>query len=196
MLIRSLGDAGGERPVKSHFAGVTLPLRISPALARTAFLDPLSAALREDGLGAVTGHKIACDDTGETETLKISLDLVSVAPEALERVGHILEGLDAPVGSAIETADGTKQLTFGRSHGLGLYLPNRDADEAGRLAVAEACTDAMAGSGLFQGTARVGDRTALYFYGDSFNRMRSAVTFVMTHDPRCRNAYARRLNEG
>ena len=196
MLIRSLGDAVGERPVEGHLVWVTLPLRISPDLARTAFLDPLSAALREAGLGDVTGHEISCDDTGETETLTITLALVTGAPRALERVARILEGLDAPVGSVIGTADDADALEFGRSHGLGLYLPNRDADEAGRLAVAEACTEAMAGSGLFQGTARVGDRTALYFYGDSFNRMRSAITFVMTHDPRCRNAYARRLNEG
>ena len=85
-------------------------------------------------------------------------------------------------------------LHFGKSHGLGLYLSHRDADDDGHLGVVEACTDALAGAGLYQGSTRLADRTALYFYGDSFNRMRSAITYVMSHDPRCRNAYARRLN--
>ena len=195
MLIRSLREAADPRQVNGFFTKVSMPVRIAPEFAEDAFLRPLARALHEAELGEIVEHEIELDDAGETAALVITLSLITDASRALERIADMLESLDAPVGSVIGQPDSGEVLSFGKSHGLGLYLPNRDADEEGRIAVAEACTEAMEGSGLYQGSAALGDRTALYFYGDSFNRMRSAITFVMTHDPRCRNAYARRLVE-
>ena len=194
MLLRSLRDGAATPAPTGQIAQVVLPLRIEPDLAERAFVTPLGRVLREAELGSVVSHDVRLDDAGEPVSLILTLDLNTIAIGALEHVSRVLEGLDAPVGSSIGTTEDPALLEFGKSYGLGLYLDQRDADEDGRLDILEACTDALEGAGLYQGSCHLGDRTALYFYGDSFNRMRAAITFVMTHDPRCRNAYARRLN--
>lgn len=193
MLFKSLQDMGLFRPVTGHFAQVRMPLRVGPDLAERAFVAPLGRALAEAGLGEVSGHEVRRDPDGEPDALILSLSLATDAPAALDRVAAILEGLDAPVGSTIGNAECPDLKTFGTCEGLGLYLPGPGTDEEARLAILEACTDALDGAGLYQGSCTFGGRTALYFYGDSFNRMRAALTFVLTHDPRCKDAYARRL---
>ncbi len=194
MLLQSLREAGVLRPVDGYFAQVRMPLRLAPELAESAFAQPLGRELEAAGLGRVTGHELSLDAGGEPEVLTLSLSLVTDAPRALSLVAACLEELDAPVGSTIGNAECAELIRFGKSEGLGLYLPVHEAGDDERLAVIEACTDALEGAGLYQGSYSFGDRTALYFYGDSFNRMRAAITYVMSYDPRCRNAYARRLN--
>ncbi|NRB01121.1 MAG: hypothetical protein HRU32_15145, partial [Rhodobacteraceae bacterium] len=68
-----------------------------------------------------------------------------------------------------------------------------DAEEA-HLDVLEVCTEALEGSGIYQGGANLGDRHVLYFYGDSYNAMKTALEFVLATNPLCRGAYARRLS--
>ena len=134
------------------------------------------------------------EETGEPCALRLDLVLSSATDDAVALVAGFLQDLDAPSGSTILADGAAAPVQFGHSEGLGLYLPARETDEDAKLAVVEACTDAMGGAGIYQGSFSAGDRTALYFYGDSFNRMRAAITFVMSHDPTCRNAYARRLS--
>lgn len=194
MFFRSMRGVEGLRQPDGYFACVAMPVRIGPELAERAFVRPLNRELAQTGLGRVSEFEVARDDEGEPVGLKMTLSLATDAPRALEHVAGVLERLDAPTGSWIGNAECPEMVAFGRSFGLGLYLPRGEADEEAKLDIVEACTDALEGAGLYQGSASVGDRTALYFYGDSFNRMRAAVTFVMSTDPRCRDAYARRLN--
>lgn len=186
--------SGAYRPVDGYFAKATLPVRLGHELVADAFITPLSKALEASGLGRVTAFSTRDDEAGEPEILSIELSLVTDTPRALDHVASLLNDLDAPAGSTIGNAECPEMITFGRSFGLGLYLDRSCTDEQSRLDVVEACTDALEGQGLYQGSVSFGDRTALYFYGDSFNQMRAAVTYVMTTDPACKNAYARRLN--
>ncbi len=196
MLFRSIrGSAAQKHEVDGFFAQATMPVRIGPDLAERAFVRPLDRDLRVSCLGRVAGFEVARDENGEPAGLTITLSMTTDAPRALHHVSGLLERLDAPAGSQIGNAECPELLAFGKSYGLGLYLDRAAASaEDDRLDILEACTDALEGAGLYQGSASVGDRTALYFYGDSFNRMRAAVAFVMSTDPRCKDAYARRLN--
>ncbi|MEM9975552.1 MAG: hypothetical protein AAF771_15345 [Pseudomonadota bacterium] len=194
MKLNSLREAEAQRPVDGYFARATLPLRISDELAEAAFVAPLSDTLDRLGIGRVVGYELALDEQGEPVRLHIQLSLVTDAPRVLQAVADALDKLDAPAGSYIGNAECVDLVSFGHSQGLGLYLPRADTREEDRTAVVEACRDALGQAGLYQGSVSVGDRTALYFYGDSFNRMKSAITYVITTDPRCRNAFARRLN--
>ena len=194
MFLRSLRGAAEPRPVDGYFAKISMPVRIGTDLADRAFIRPLGRELDLAGLGRISAFDVERDDGGEPIGLSITLSLATDAPRALESVAAILERLEAPAGSWIGNAECPEMVAFGKSYGLGLYLAQREADEEAKIAILEACTDALEGAGLYQGSVSVGDRTALYFYGDSFNRMRAAVTFVMSTDPRCKDAYARRLN--
>lgn len=194
MLLRSMRDEGAMRPLDGFFALVRMPVRIAPSLAEKAYATPLNRALSEAGLGRVTGHSVELDENGEPTALTIELSLVTDAPRIFDHVAEFLERLDAPRGSHIGHAECAEVRSFGLCEGLGLYLLRHDTDEDGCIGVAEACTDALEGAGMYQGAHQIADRVALYFYGDSFTKMRTAITYVMTQDPRCRNAYARRLN--
>ena len=194
MKLTSLRDGQSLRPVDGSFAQATLPLRIGPELAQAAFSEPLDAELDRMGLGRVAGYEITTDRDGEPEQLVLTLSLTTDAPRALDEVARRLDELGAPTGSRLGNAECADLITFGSSEGLGLYLPRHDTGDADHRALVRACKTAMAGAGLYKGSVSVGDQTALYFYGASFNRMRSAITYVMTTDPRCRNAFAKRLN--
>ncbi len=181
-------------PHQGHFARARLPLRITAEDAAAAFVAPLGHHLEQTGAGKVDGARVIAGDSGEAEWLEITLSMVSDAPHHLKAVADRLEQLDAPRGSVIGNAECPDIYRFGRCEGLGLYLSKGDTGPGyDWLEVAEACTDAMAGLGIYQGARSLPDRTALYFYGDSFSKMKGAITFLLTTDPRCKNAYARRL---
>lgn len=194
MLLQALRDTKFFGRDDGYVAQVEMPVRLAPELAEIAFVRPLDRDLTANGLGRVAGFDVELDEDGEPDTLTIALSLVTDAPRVHERVADLLEGLDAPAGSRIGSAECADMAEFGKSYGLALYLPRNETDEEARLEILEACTDALEGAGIYQGSVSVKDRTALYFYGDSFNEMRAAVTFIMSTDPRCKNAYARRLN--
>ena len=194
MHIRTGGERAGA-PDGEVCATAELPLRIGRGFVEPAIIRPLSRWMREANLGQVTTADLAEDAAGEPEHLTLRLKLTERDTRSLERIAGALEGLDAPVGSTITFDEDGPEIAFGASHGLGLYLPIYGTNEEDRIGVIEACTDALDGAGLYQGSARTRENLAFYFYGGSFNRMRDAVTFVMTHDPRCRNAYTRRLND-
>ncbi len=191
-----LGPLRGWTEPKPHLvfvARVHLPLRFGPDMADAAFVTPLDRALVAEGLGRVSDHGVSFDEAGEPASLHLDLSLATPPKDVFPRIIASLEGLDAPAGSTIGNPEGTDLVQFGKSEGLGIYFPAREVDETTRLAAVEACTDALSGDGIYQGSHSFGELAGIYFYGDSFNRMRSALTFLLSHDPRFKNAYARRL---
>ncbi len=185
----------GSNGTRGFFTAVRLPLRLTEADADRAFVRPLARKLTELQFGRITGHRVSTDDENEPIVHEITMSLVTQAPRAFRTIADFLDGLDAPQGSWIGNAECPEMLPFGRATGLGLYLDlteNGDTDDV--LDVLEACTEALEGAGLYQGSKVARGCHALYFYGDNFNRMHKAMAFVLTTDPRCRNAVARRLD--
>jgi len=179
----------------SHHAIARLPVKLGRTDADAAFARPLDRQIRALGLGHVSGTELRKSAQGEVEAVVLSLALVTLHPRALRTIGTLLEELDAPVGSHAEFTETQVRHVFGRTEGLGLYLDRRDgvSNEEDALDILELCTDALEGDAIYQGSDDLGDKAVFYFYGDSFNRMKNALTFVMTSHPRLRNAYARRL---
>ena len=79
-----------------------------------------------------------------------------------------------------------EKILFGRRTMLRFVL-----DDA--LDLLEVCTDALGAEAIYQGSEDLGDRAVFYFYGDSFNTMKTALSLLMSAHPQFRNAYARRL---
>jgi hypothetical protein len=186
------------RPVRSPVVEVTMPVRLPSDRAGPNFARPLSRALSDAGLGTVAGHRLALNDAGEVVGLGLSVQLVSRAGRALDRVVRELERLDAPRGSQLTIEDGVPPISFGASEGLGLYLSRgvlRSVDDtpAAHLDVVADCIEAFGDMATYQGSAHLADRVALYFYGESFNRMSNALAYVLATNPACRDAETRRL---
>lgn len=195
MLIKSIISKIPGKSVR-HPATAQLPVKLGMSDAEQVFSRPLDTRLRAIGLGQVTGTSVHRDRQGCIDGLEMTLLLGSLHPRALETVGQLLEDLDAPLGSSIGFSETRARHVFGRTEGLGLFLDDRDAEggHEAHLDVLEACTEALDGAGVYQGTADLGDTHVLYFYGDSYNSMKNALSFVMTTNPLCRGAYARRLS--
>lgn len=171
-----------------------MPLRLSERDARRAFVGPLEAMLEELQFGRVTRVEIVRSEDVEPTGLAMTLSVDREDRWVLEMIARKLEELDAPEGSWIGTAEHPRVLGFGKTAGLCLYLDSLETeDDSDMLDIVEACTDALDGRGFYQGSSRLGDRRALYFYGDSFNAMRKAMTFVISTDPRCQNAMTSRI---
>jgi hypothetical protein len=193
MLFRALKPKVFRGP--SHLAEASLPVKIGRSSADEIFARPLDRQIRALGLGQVTGTGIRRSREGEVEGVDLFFALVTLHPRALRTIAGLLEELDAPLGSVIEFSETGVRHVFGRTEGLGLYLDRRAGirDEDDALDLLEACTDALGAEGIYQGSDDLGDRAVFYFYGDSFNRMQTALSLLMTAHPQFRNAYARRL---
>jgi len=187
-----------SRQVTQPMIEVRLPVRIAGDKVDPIFARPLSRALSDAGLGKVAGHRLALNDIGEVVGLGLSVQLVSRAGRALDRVVQELERLDAPRGSVLVIDDRAPPITFGAAEGLGLYLSRpilravNDSATA-HLDVVEDCIDAFGDMASYQGSAFLADRVALYFYGANFNRMSNALAYVLETNPACRDAETRRL---
>lgn len=193
MLLRALKPKMFRGP--THLAEAALPVKIGRSNADMVFARPLDRQIRALGLGQVTGTGVRRGKDGEAEGVDIFFALVTLHPRALKTIGGLLEELDAPLGSVIEFSDTGVRHIFGRTEGLGLYLDRRDgiASEDDALDLLEVCTDALGGEAIYQGSEDLGDRAVFYFYGDSFNTMKTALSLLMTSHPQFRNAFARRL---
>ncbi len=193
MLLRAFKPKIFRGP--SHLAEASLPVKIGRTDADVAFARPLDRRVRSLGLGQVTGTGVRRGRDGEVEGLDIFFALVTLHPRALKTIASLLEDLDAPVGSSIQFTETGLRHVFGRTEGLGLYLDRRDGitDEEAALDLLEACTDALGAEAIYQGSEDLGDKAVFYFYGDSFNTMKTALSLLMTSHPQFRNAFARRL---
>ena len=195
MLLRAFRPKRAFGSATAHLAEAYLPVKLGRLDAESVFGRPVDRRLRAMGLGKVAGVRTRQDAEGRIEGVELSFALATLHPRALRTVGTLLEELDAPLGSSVSFAETGARHIFGRTEGLGLVLDPRDgvSRRKDRLAVLEACTDALEGQGLYQGSNDRGENPVLYFYGDSFNEMKSALAGVMRTEPRCRNAYTQRL---
>lgn len=179
-------------PVRLHAAVAVMPVKIGGEDPEAVFARPLGQRLLATGLGTVTGSHKRYSKAGEGQAVAIEMSLVSADLGTLKSVARLLEDLDAPLGSSISfTETGTSHL-FGCTEGLGVFI-DAEATEDAQFEALEACTDALGGEAVFQGSGTVGPSKIFYFYGDSFNTMQNALSYVLQHDPRCRGAVARRL---
>ena len=195
MFLRAFRSQPASRAVATHPAEAYWPVKLGHLDAEIVFGRPIDKALRDMGLGEVTGVHTRQDAKGGVEGVELRLSLASLHPRALRTVGTLLEELDAPLGSWISFSETGTRHVFGQTEGLGLVLDPRDgvSRKRDRLAVLEACTDALEGQGLYQGANDLGGTPVLYFYGDSFAAMKNALASVMRTEPRCRHAYTQRL---
>ena len=196
MLLKSLISKIPAKTSPGHIAAVQLPVKLGMSDAEEVFSRPLDRRLRAIGLGHVAGTTLQRDGQGGIDGIEISLILATLHPRALDTVGSVLEDLDAPLGSSVGFSETRARHIFGRTEGLGLYLDGQDSrgNVEAHLDVLEACTEALEGAGVYQGGSKQGDRHVLYFYGDSYNAMKNALSFVLSTNPLCRGAYARRLS--
>jgi hypothetical protein len=127
------------------------------------------------------------DANGEVAYCEISIALRSAGPATLQALIAALEKLGAPKGSKIIVGPGS-ELPFGGNEGLAFYFDNvslppevyatHDIND-----VLEAFVRALDGVGALHSFLNGERETAVYIYGPSFEKMKSALAPVADRHP-------------
>jgi hypothetical protein len=133
------------------------------------------------------------DATGEIELCDIEVELEDQSERSLEVVRELLERLGAPKGSSLIVDDGQREIPFGTSEGLALYLNGTELpDEVYRDCdvnhVYDELNRLLDGGGTIHSYWEGPTETALYVYGDSFESMSAAIAGFVSSYPLCEKA--------
>jgi len=160
------------------------------------FEDPLDAALKEAGVGEVTGGGcgLASKDSNEIVFDGIDIELTDLG-RGLALVVQTLENLGAPKGSKLEfDRNGTnEELAFGKVEGLAIYLNGTDLPastyaESDVNVVIQRMNELLAGNGAMLDFWEGPRETALYLYGRSADEMSDLLAGFIKHEPLCEKA--------
>lgn len=176
-----------------------LNARLQPIGRGEHFEDPLDAALREAGLGEVTGGGTQlADEPAGIEFCDIEVLLADATEVSLDALSSTLEGLGAPKGSKLIFGEQNEERPFGTNEGFALFLNGTDLppqvykDCDVNHVVAE--LDRLLGErGKFMGYYEGSRETALYCYGASFEAMRDAVAPLLRDYPLCAQSRVERI---
>lgn len=167
-----------------------LNARVQPVDRGDYFEDPLDDALREAGIGEVTGGgtQLAEEPDG-IEFCELEIMVADPSEETLGKITQTLEDLGAPKGSLLQM-EGKPDRSFGTHEGFGIFLNGTDlpdevyanTDVNDVIEKLEAC---MGDGGAFRGYWQGSQETALYFYGESFEHMKSATADYVAKTPLC-----------
>lgn len=177
----------------AHMLIAQLNCRLMPMDRGEYFADPLDEQLQAEGLGEVSGGGTMQARNGEIDYCDIEIMLNAVDAATTARVVDLLQAMGAPKGSKLHLEAGRGEIPFGTCEGLALYLNGTDLpDEVYRDCDSNhvyAELDRLVSPGgrvmsHWQGPTE----TALYLYGDSFERMRGAIEDFVSTYPLCRKA--------
>jgi hypothetical protein len=163
---------------------------IEPLDRGTRYEDPLDAALRQSGLGEVTGGGSQLTESGEIEFADIEMQ-VNNLDDALPVIVSSLEAAGAPAAAEL-IGDGGVLRRFGHQQSLAVYLDGTslpdevyadlDFDE-----VIDRLTTA-AGEESFHGFWQGAEETGLFFFGSDAETMFARVEPVLRALPIGQNA--------
>lgn len=174
-------------------ANVHLPLRLTQENAHRAYADPLKEQMTVASLGTVLDCRSRKRANGQIKGIDIYLGLRDPSHEGMLRIAHLLEALAAPCGSSIRLAEGLgAPLLFGRTEGLELEIDAaEDKDMCNHLA--RTCSDALDKAGVSRGWNHADECTRFYFYGESFDEMKSRLDEMLNNNAELSGARLRRV---
>ncbi len=182
-----------KEPV-GEFVTARLNARVQPIDRGEYFEDPLDEALKELGLGAVTGGGTQlADEPAGIEFCDLEICVANTDEATLHTVIARLEQLGAPKGSRLIMEATGRELPFGVHEGLAFYLNGVDlpdevyASSDVNHVIAE-LDRLMGDDGKFRGNWHGSRETGLYCYGPSFNAMRVAIEPFVASYPLCARA--------
>jgi len=169
--------------------------KIMPIERGEIYEDPLDKFLKENNIGEVLGAGTTQSPSGELDWCNIDIQIYS---EKIEKsnVQLIIDKLiefGAPKGSRIVIDKTDERIYFGEKEGLGIYLDGTNLDKE----VYEKCDsnivldeikkltkDDSKAIRYWQGQ----NETALYFYSDSYDKMKDSIKEFVAEYPLCENA--------
>jgi len=175
-------------------ASITLIARlyehIEPLDRGTRYEDPLDAALRERGLGEVTGGGSQLTDSGEIEFADVEINVTNL-DDALPVIVSTLEASGAPTGTElIGNAGVLRRLGLHQSVAVyldGATLPDEVYADLDFDQLVDDLTTA-AGEGSYHGHWQGPTETGLFFFGPDAEAMFTRIEALLRALPIGQNA--------
>jgi len=180
---------------KLEFIVITLNDKIQPIDRGEYYEKGLEKLLLENNIGEITGGGTMQHQNGEIDFVDIEIELSNeeISNENLNKIILYLEEKGAPKNSKITIEKTNKVINFGKLEGIGVYLDGKNLDEE----VYENCDSNFVVSEIknliddktdivkfWEGS----EKTALYFYGESFIEMKNKISNFINEYPLCKNA--------
>ncbi len=169
--------------------------KIMPIDRGEIYEDPLDKFLKENKIGEVLGAGTTQSPSGELDWCNIDIQMYSdkIDKNNVQLIIDKLTELGAPKGSRIVIDKTDERICFGKKEGLGIYLDginlskevyeqydsNIVLDKIKKLT-----KDNSNATRYWQGK----NETALYFYSDSFDKMKDSIKEFVDEYPLCENA--------
>ena len=179
---------------------LNLNARLQP-MHRGDLEDALDELLDKSDIGFVDGGGTLMFPSGEVKSCDIDLDLNDSSEETIAKLEKIIEHIGVPKGSKLlwtVGADQTMERPVGRLEGMALYLNGTDLpDEVYESCdinyVAEQLESRMDGIGRLYSWWEGPQNTALYFYGQSYEKMSAAIQDFTQEYPLCQKCVVERI---
>jgi hypothetical protein len=183
-----------EQNDSQNYIVVTLNDKIMPIDRGEFYEDKVELFLSEYNLGEVAGGGTMQEKTGEIDYCDIEIKLHSeeVNKTQIQRIIEKFEEIGAPKGSTINIELLDEKIPFGKLEGLGLYLDGVNLSKN----VYEECDINFVITEIHRLTETEHNVNrnwenesgiALYFYGESFDKMSSQIKDFIDTYPLCKN---------
>ncbi len=185
---------------ESNFVVATLNDRVMPIDRGIIYEDPLDEIIIGNNLGEVSGGGTMQQESGEIEycDIEIKLNGKDVDQNAISQIIEKLEEFGAPKGSFLHIEKTDEKLNFGKLEGIGIYLDGNNLPdnvyaesdinfiitEVHRLIETEYIVNRYWESE---------NGTALYFYGESFEKMNAQIRELIESYPLCQNCVIKQI---
>lgn len=164
--------------------------------------DALEELLSKKQIGSVEGGGTAMFPSREVKSCDIELELKDGSKETIAELESIIDALGVPKGSKLLWfgADGDERIErpVGRLEGMALYLnstelPQEVYESCDINYVIEQMESRMEEIGRMYSWWEGPQNTALYFYGQSYNKMLAAVQDFIAEYPLCQKCVIERI---
>ena len=182
-----------DKKITDNFWHLTLQLnaRIMPMDRGEFFEEPIDYALKQLGIGETDGGGTLRNETGEVKNCDVEIDLYEKSDAIYKKLHGFLMCLGVPKGSFLISGNDKREI--GNLEGLALYLNGIDLDDE----IYNSCDVNYVISEMIRMLGNEykyhsywegAKETALYFYGESFNKMNALVIPFIEQYPLCKKS--------
>lgn len=193
-IFGGLFKSKNEEIEESNFIVATLNDKIMPIDRGDIYEDPLDDFLNNNKWGEISGGGTMQQQSGEIKycDIEINLNGTEIDEKSITQIIKKLEELGAPKGSVLNIEKTKEKINFGKLEGIGIYL---DGINLPKNVYAE-CDINFVISAVHRLTnteekiSRYWENdssTALYFYGESFEKMKLDIKELIENYPLCKN---------
>lgn len=183
-----------------EFIIITLNDKIQPIDRGDFYEDPLDEFIKQKQIGEITGGGTMQAENGEIEFVDIEIQLNHGvdSKNASETILEFLKTKNPPKNSKLKIESTNEDIPFGTSEGLGIYLDGQNLEPE----TYEKCDSNFVVSEIKR---LIGDeseivrfwefpeKTALYFYGKSYEEMKEQIKNFVNEYPLCKNAEIKQI---